>query len=209
MPILVEHPAVQRVASGARLRARRAVRRAPRRDVRPRVQGATDDLRESPFVELAERLIGKGFELKIHDPIVSPARLVRLEQALRGDGAAASLGAARGPAGRGRGARSDAASSAAARRRYSSACARAATALSSTSYGCPNACPRSRAGTPASPGRTAILVENLSVPFDRRVWQEAGRCARRATGVRHLPPRRTEDRGCSSTSTASTSTGIR
>ena len=39
-------------------------------------KGATDDLRESPFVELAERLIGKGFELKIHDPIVSPARLV-------------------------------------------------------------------------------------------------------------------------------------
>jgi GDP-mannose 6-dehydrogenase len=36
----------------------------------------TDDLRESPNVEVAERLIGKGFEVRIYDPIVHPARLV-------------------------------------------------------------------------------------------------------------------------------------
>lgn len=36
----------------------------------------TDDLRESPNVELAERLLGKGFELRIFDPIVQPARLL-------------------------------------------------------------------------------------------------------------------------------------
>jgi GDP-mannose 6-dehydrogenase len=36
----------------------------------------TDDLRESPNVELAERLIGKGFEVSIFDPIVNPDRLV-------------------------------------------------------------------------------------------------------------------------------------
>jgi GDP-mannose 6-dehydrogenase len=36
----------------------------------------TDDLRESPNVELAERLLGKGFDVRIYDPIVNPARLV-------------------------------------------------------------------------------------------------------------------------------------
>jgi GDP-mannose 6-dehydrogenase len=35
----------------------------------------TDDLRESPFVELAERLTGKGVDVRIFDPIVNPGRL--------------------------------------------------------------------------------------------------------------------------------------
>jgi GDP-mannose 6-dehydrogenase len=35
-----------------------------------------DDLRESPYVELAERLIGKGFDVRIYDPIVEPVNLV-------------------------------------------------------------------------------------------------------------------------------------
>ncbi|MFC5729987.1 MULTISPECIES: nucleotide sugar dehydrogenase [Nocardioides] len=36
----------------------------------------TDDLRESPYVEVAERLLGKGFDVRIWDPIINPERLV-------------------------------------------------------------------------------------------------------------------------------------
>jgi GDP-mannose 6-dehydrogenase len=36
----------------------------------------TDDLRESPLVTLAEQLIGKGFDLRVFDPLVNLDRLV-------------------------------------------------------------------------------------------------------------------------------------
>ena len=39
-------------------------------------KAGTDDLRESPIVEVAERLIGKGYELRLYDKNVTMAKLV-------------------------------------------------------------------------------------------------------------------------------------
>ncbi len=41
----------------------------------------SDDLRESPYVELAETLLGKGFEVRIYDPIVNPSTLIGANRA--------------------------------------------------------------------------------------------------------------------------------
>lgn len=44
-------------------------------------KSGTDDLRESPLVALAERLLGRGFELQIYDPQVAVSRLLGANRA--------------------------------------------------------------------------------------------------------------------------------
>jgi GDP-mannose 6-dehydrogenase len=36
----------------------------------------SDDLRESPYVDLAETLLGKGYEVRIYDPVLNPSSLI-------------------------------------------------------------------------------------------------------------------------------------
>ena len=133
----------------------------------------TDDLRESPNVELAERLIGKGFDIQVYDQIVNPAQLVGANrryvesklphlqrvlthepgQALRG--ADVAVVSTSDPA-----------------------------VIEALVAAAPRAPDRpQRAARPAGGGaarirgdrlvsRVLIIVQNLPVPFDRRVWLE-------------------------------------
>ncbi len=39
-------------------------------------KAGTDDLRESPMIEMIERLIGKGYDLRIYDKNVQMAKLL-------------------------------------------------------------------------------------------------------------------------------------
>ncbi len=48
-------------------------------------KAGTDDLRESPLVELVERLIGKGHDVRVHDSVLVLARLLGANRAFVDD----------------------------------------------------------------------------------------------------------------------------
>lgn len=83
----VDLPIIQNILPSNDAQVRRVVDVITARDVR-RVglfglgfKAGTDDLRESPMVELAERLLGRGFELLIYDDQVAVSRLLGANRA--------------------------------------------------------------------------------------------------------------------------------
>ena len=132
----------------------------------------TDDLRESPNVELAERLIGKGFDVRIYDPVVNPARLVganrrHVESKLPHLGRL--LSHQPGDALRG----ADVAIVSSVDPGIQAACSRPRRPPDRPERA---AWPRDRIASRLRGGRLVtrvlIIVQNLPVPFDRRVWLE-------------------------------------
>ncbi|MBM3110488.1 UDP-glucose/GDP-mannose dehydrogenase family protein [Pseudomonas sp. P66] len=77
----VEHPLLASIMDSNRNQVRNAFDLIARQDKRRigllglSFKSGTDDLRESPLVELAEMLIGKGYELTIYDANVEYARV--------------------------------------------------------------------------------------------------------------------------------------
>ncbi|PAU87011.1 GDP-mannose dehydrogenase [Pseudomonas sp. WN033] len=77
----VEHPMLAGIMPSNRYQVDRAFDLISRHDKRKvgmlglSFKAGTDDLRESPLVELAEKLIGKGYDLRIYDQNVEYARV--------------------------------------------------------------------------------------------------------------------------------------
>jgi len=74
-------PVISSILASNRIQVERAVEKVVRSGCRRIAilglcfKAGTDDLRESPQVEVAERLIGKGFDVKVYDPILNLAAL--------------------------------------------------------------------------------------------------------------------------------------
>ncbi|MCE6982222.1 UDP-glucose/GDP-mannose dehydrogenase family protein, partial [Pseudomonas frederiksbergensis] len=77
----VEHPLLASIMASNRNQVKNAFELITRQDKRRigllglSFKAGSDDLRESPLVELAEMLIGKGYELSIYDANVEYARV--------------------------------------------------------------------------------------------------------------------------------------
>jgi GDP-mannose 6-dehydrogenase len=82
-----ELPILEAVLPSNRLRLEHVVERIARHPVRRigvlglSFKAGTDDLRESPMVELIERLVGRRYEVRIYDPLVDPAALTGANRA--------------------------------------------------------------------------------------------------------------------------------
>jgi GDP-mannose 6-dehydrogenase len=78
----LEAPLLDSVLASNAAHQQRALSLVVRQGLRPvglfglSFKDGTDDLRESPAVELVERLIGKGYPVRIYDPSVSVTRLM-------------------------------------------------------------------------------------------------------------------------------------
>ena len=172
-------------------------------------KAGTDDLRESPMVEVVERLIGKGYEVSIYDANVNLAKLVganksyildqiphisdlmvsSVEEVL--DRARTVVIGNRDPA-------------------FQAVAERPRPGSGSSTWSGSSTGAAMGTATMASAGRARrvlIVVQNLPVPFDRRVWLEATTLAWPATGSASSAPRPRASPAPSRCSRMSTSTG--
>jgi GDP-mannose 6-dehydrogenase len=80
-------PILDAVLPSNRLRLEQVLERIARHPVKRlgvlglSFKAGTDDVRESPMVELIEGLIGRGYEVRIYDPLVDPAALLGANRA--------------------------------------------------------------------------------------------------------------------------------
>ena len=150
----------------------------------------TDDLRESPAVPLVKRLLGEGCEVRIYAPDVNQARLMGTNLAyIRETHPPLRAPAGRRP-GRGRRVGRDVVVVTHPQAQFTQALERGAGRQARRGPGRRvHSSDRNDSSTMASPGSVLIVVENLPVPFDRRVWMEATTLAGAGYDVTVISPK--------------------